>query len=81
MSFINNKMYTKNDFKIEIKKVINDNGYDAEIIAKETYKIYVEHVREIDRELREKLLDIATMEMGPEFEMTEKEFMDFLDKM
>jgi hypothetical protein len=74
-------MYTKDDYKIEIKKFISNRDYDPTLIAKLTYEIYVDHAREINRELREKLLDVANMEMGPEFELTENEFKDFLDKL
>ncbi len=73
-------MYTKDVYKAEIIKLISDKGYNPILVAKRTYELYMDHVREIDRELREKLLDIANMEMGPEFEKTEDEFKDFLDK-
>lgn len=73
-------MYTKDIYKTEIINLISEKGYDPVLIAKRTYELYMNHMREIDRELREKLLDIANMEMGAEFEMTEEEFNDFLNK-
>ena len=73
-------MYTIENYKDEINKIINLNGYDPIIVAKKTYKIYFNHIREIDKNTRDILLDIATMEDGPEFEMTETEFNQFLQK-
>lgn len=74
-------MYTKDQFRNEIRKVIVDKGYNTTLIAKNAYEIYVDHIREIDRDFRAHLLDIANMDMGPEFEMTEKEFNEFIEKM
>jgi len=74
-------MYTKEIYKKEILQEIKDNGYNPIMIAKITYKIFMKHQREMDQEVYEKLLDIANMEMGPEFEMTEEEFNQFLKKM
>ncbi len=74
-------MYTKDIYKTEMKQLISKNGYDPKVIAKRAYEIYLDHMRDIDDEFRDKLLDVATMENGPEFEMTEKEFNNFLDEM
>lgn len=74
-------MYTKEIYKKEILQKIKDNGYDPNTVAKLTYNIFIKHQREMDHEVYEKLLDIANMEMGPEFEMTEEEFNQFLQKM
>lgn len=74
-------MYTKENYKREILQAIKEKGYNPNFVAKRTYQIYMNHIREIDRELREKLLDIVNMEMGAEFEMTEEEFNQFLQKM
>lgn len=73
-------MYTKDAYKIEMNKLISHKGYHPALIANRTYEIYIDHAREIDRELRERLLDIANMEMGAEFEMTEEEFKKFIDE-
>lgn len=74
-------MYTKETYKKEILQVIKENGYDANRIAKITYKIFMEYQREIDDKLYEILLDIANMEMGPEFEMNEEKFNQLLQEM
>lgn len=73
-------MYEKEAFIRDINEFVTQHGYDPVLVAKKAYKIYEEHIREIDRNLREKILDVANMEMGPEFELTEKEFSDFLKK-
>ena len=72
-------MYSKELFKKEIKLYIDKNGYEPAHVAKQAYQIYETHVRNIDHDLREKLLDIANMDMGPEFELTEEEFNLFLE--
>ena len=70
--------YSKEIFKNEISTLINRNGYDPVSIAKHTSKIFFSHQADIDLGLREEMLDIMTMEDGPEFEMTEEEFNEFL---
>lgn len=72
--------YTKEMFKPEIISLIAKNGYDPIAIAKTTSKIFFRHQADIDLYLRDKMLDIMTMEDGPEFELTEEEFNDFLKK-
>lgn len=72
--------YTKTMFKNEILLFMRVNGYEAANIAKFTSKMYFLHQADLDLALREKMLDIMTMEDGPEFEMTENEFNEFLDK-
>jgi hypothetical protein len=74
-------MYTKNMYKENIFNFIKNNGYDAKIISKETFKIFCDHQKDIDDILYEKLIDIFTMEEGPEFEMTEEEFRKFINKL
>ena len=76
-----NTMYTKNAYINDIRSFLADKEYDPALVAKKTYKIYIEHVREINPQLREKLLDITNMEMGQEFEMTQDEFMKFLNEL
>lgn len=74
-------MYTKADYKTEIEKLILVNGYVPTLIAKKSYEIYMDHVSDVDIKMRSILLDVATMENGPEFEMTEEEFKIFLEEM
>lgn len=73
-------MYTKRDYKNEILRIVQEQGYNPSVIGNLTYKIFMTHQRDIDNVLYEKLLDITNMEMGPEFEMTEEEFKKFLDE-
>ena len=74
-------MYTKYNFKNDAKKMIKSSGYDPVKMAKMAYGKFSEHQRDIDNELYEKLLDIANMEIGKEYEMTEEEFKKFLEEM
>jgi hypothetical protein len=73
-------MYTKSDYKKDIITFINKNGYDASLVAKRTYEIFMSHQRNIDEHLYDLLLDISNMDMGDEFELTEADFISFLNK-
>lgn len=73
-------MYTKEMYIDEIKNWIKKNGYDAEKIANLTFDIRLSNGLELDDNLYNALGDIAAMEGGPEFEMTEKQFYEFLEK-
>jgi hypothetical protein len=72
--------YTKDMFKAELIAFCKA-SYNPVAIAKKTTKLFYEHQSEIDLDLWDKMLDIITMEEGPEFEMTEEEFRKFLDEM
>jgi len=74
-------MYTKEIYIKEIKDWIKKNGYDAEKVGNITFDIRRKHWRETDRKLYDALGDIAAMEGGPEFELTEQQFYEFLEKM
>lgn len=72
--------YTKEMFKKTMGQYLNGN-YDPVVVANKTSAILFNNRADIDFELEEFMLDIITMEDGPEFEMTEKEFREFLDNM
>lgn len=72
--------YTKNMFKAELIE-LTKNIYDPVTVAKKVSTLFLNRQSEIDLELRDLMLDIMTMEDGPEFEMTEEEFKKFLDEM
>lgn len=71
--------YTKNMFKTELIELCKV-GYDPVTVAKKTSRLFHQHQSEIDLKLRNVMLDVMTMEDGPEFEMTEDEFKKFLDE-
>ena len=73
-------MYTKDDYKADMEKLISDNEYDPILVAKTSYRIYMDNALRINKNIRGILLDVATMESGPEFEMTETEFREFLSE-
>lgn len=73
--------YTKEMYKKEIHRILLEEKYDAAEIAEHTSKIFFLHLSDIDLELYDKMLDVMTMDNGPEFELTEEEFKDFLDNM
>ena len=74
-------MYKKSTYKAYMKRLILTKGYDPVFIAKKTYEIYMDHASDINTQMRDILLDVSTMENGPEFEMTEEEFIKFLDEL
>lgn len=72
--------YTKDMFKQEVlQKCIGK--YDPIKIAKVTSTILFKNRADIDIELEEKMLDLMTMEDGPEFKLTEEEFKKFLNEL
>ncbi len=73
-------MYTKEMYSKEIKDWIKKNGYNAEKIGNITFDIRSRYWRETNQKLYDALGDIAAMEGGQEFEMTEEEFYNYLDK-
>jgi hypothetical protein len=74
-------MYTNEMYKIEIERFIKVKGYNSSIVAQKTFDIFLEQGGFVDKNLYNKLIYIFTMEEGPEFEMTEKQFYEFLEKM
>lgn len=74
-------MYTKEAYKSQIKTFIQERGYDPSEVAKRTFQLFTMHRHDIKDDLYEKLIDIFTMEAGPEFEMTEEEFKEFINNM
>lgn len=73
--------YTKEMYKNEMLLLITKSGYDPVSIAKTTSRIFSLHLADIDLELYDKMLDIMTMEDGPEFEKTEEKFMEFINSL
>ncbi len=61
-------------------QLIEKDGYDPVIVAKKSFFLFMNHQKDIDRNLYNILLDLANMEMGPEFELTKDEFLDYLEK-
>ncbi len=73
-------MYTSDMFKEEMYKLLKE-GYDPVIVAKKASRLFFEYRADTSHALDEKMLDIMTMEDGPEFEMTEEEFVEFLENL
>ncbi|MEE4625885.1 hypothetical protein V2J81_17330 [Pseudomonas alliivorans] len=60
-----------------LRKVVAD-GFDIFKISKETLSIYQDPKLSLTKDLDIALLSLIAMVEAPEFEMTEKEFYDFL---
>jgi len=73
--------YTKKRFIKEMRQFCSQHGYDSLAVGKEVSRLFFSHRADIDLYLDDKMLDLMTMEDGPEFEMTEEEFNKFLDEM
>jgi len=71
-------MYTKVDFKQMISDVLKQ-GYCVKTISKAAYNAYLSHL-EVEAGLDEIMLEIVTMDEGPEFEMSEDEFLRFISE-
>lgn len=62
-------------------KHINDTkGFDVATIAKAAYDIYQEHGLELTKFMGHTLLMLMAMEEGPEFELTETEFLALISE-
>jgi hypothetical protein len=48
-------------------------GYEPRRLARWAYSIYLDHANDLEPGLNDELMKIATMEEGPQFEMTKEE--------
>ena len=48
-------------------------GYEPRRLARWAYVTYLDHANELEPGLYDELMKVATMEEGPQFEMTEEE--------
>lgn len=62
-------MYTKANFGRELEKKL-ETTTDMVELARWAYSIYLENGNEFEDGLDEKVMDIAVMEEGPEFELS-----------
>lgn len=64
--------YSKKQFGQGLLDQIN-NGFDVIRISKWAFHEYFNNTRKISKSLKDVIMDVVTMEEGPEFEYTEKE--------
>jgi hypothetical protein len=74
-------MYTRDNYKAEILKFIEEEGYVAKNVSRKTSSIFREHENNLERNLYTRLFDIFAMDEDPEFEMNEVEFRTFITQM
>ncbi|QDU09243.1 hypothetical protein [Gimesia aquarii] len=72
--------YTPKDFRNDIIKEI-EKGFDPIRIGQAAYDINLELGTKISTDFHNEILGVMVMEAGPEFEMTESELRDYLDRM
>ncbi|MCM2131781.1 hypothetical protein [Larsenimonas rhizosphaerae] len=58
----------------------NESGYNVNKISRAAFRIYQNYGVDISKEMDRKLLALISMEEGPEFEMTEKEFLEIVNE-
>jgi len=66
-------MYTQTDLAMDLEKTLT-NGFDIFRISKTAFHIYQEHGLELTEPMDHVLLTLMAMAEGPEFELTEPEF-------
>ena len=74
-------MYTRVDFGKELKEMVMKKN-DVSDIGYWAHEMYIEHITDImdnDPDLREILLTLNTMELGPEFELSYKRLNEIAD--
>ncbi|MCJ8170892.1 hypothetical protein [Atopomonas sediminilitoris] len=67
--------YSAKEMAAELEKEVIG-GYDISKISKAAFRIYQDHGLEISEAMDRKLLALMAMDEGPEFEMTEAEFLE-----
>ena len=73
--------YTKKQFAEELKQQLQY-GYDIKEVANWAYWLSIDKYHEInDPELNKIMDNIAIMEAGPEFELSEEEILDLINKL
>lgn len=73
--------YTKKQFVQELKQQLQY-GYDIQEVANWAHWLRIDKSEEIDDpQLEEIMSDIAVMEAGPEFELSEEEILDLINKL
>ena len=73
--------YTKKQFVQELKQQLQY-GYDIQEVANWAYLLRIDRYREIDdSELDDIIYTIHMMEAGPEFELSEEEILDLINKL
>ncbi len=75
-------MYTKEKFGQELKEMVKRRE-EISIIGAKAHSAYYDHIWEIDpnSDLRKFLLQLGTMEMGPEFELSYEELDDIANRL
>jgi len=73
-------MYTKKQFGKELKERIKQQQ-DVADIGSWSYSMYSQHRREIDMSFRDFLLDLSSMESGPEFEYSYGQLNEIADRL
>jgi hypothetical protein len=72
--------YTKKEFKRDMLKEL-EKGYDPVHFVEKAWSIFSADQRNFTGNFRDEIMTVIVMEEGPEFEMTEEQFRDFLDKL
>lgn len=72
--------YTKKQFVEELKQQLQY-GYDVKKVANWAHWLSIDKHREIDSELYEIMQDLAVMGEGSEFELSEKEVLNLINKL
>ena len=72
--------YTAKDFKRDMLNELKK-GYDPYKIGHAAWMIYFNEGINIDDGIDNKIMTILVMEEGPEFQMTEEQFREFLDNL
>ena len=72
--------YTRKDFGLELKEKIKK-GETQDAIGKWAYKMYWEHMLEIDDEFQDFLTDLDAIQDGPEFERSYEELDQIADRL
>jgi len=73
-------MYTGADFASELGRELAK-GFDAVRIARWSYQTYLLNVHDMEKGLKDKIMDLVLMEEGPQFELSEGEIRALIDEL
>lgn len=72
--------YTRKEFGLKLKEKIA-NREDVALIGRWAYAVYSEHMFDIDDDFQDFLIDLYTLDAGPEFELPYEKLDNVADRL
>jgi len=72
--------YTGKMLSADLRREL-EQGYDVVRVSRRAHAVYQQYGRELSPQLDKVVLGLMAMEEGPEFEMTEEELRDLIERL